>query len=576
MRVRTGLVATLSLLALGPPAAAQPAPPPARPHPGPQVAALVRGADIWAGPDLAHLARRIVNGQHPAVSPDGRWIAFERTVSGRETLWLANQVGGGQRALAAGVTGVGWSPDSARLVGVRAGSLVTVAAATGAVAPVPDSAGESAPRWSPDGTLIVSTGAHGMITRRPDGSSRFGTGRPAPPDLSRDWRYTGLSDGIMPDIDFSAVDYLTGGRVLLYSQITPSWIWYGRFDWGPEDRDLYVEYFVSGPMYPVTQYGILGPGEVFADGQQLSIGGGPWPLGSSAPPPAVTGLAATPAPGEVRLSWDPPDRSAAPGALGVEVRYALGSTAPASAADGLDGGRFLSAGAITGLPPDQDVAVSVFSRDVGGLVGGRATVLARTPHQAATSMTVTTSPASVLYGSPSQVTLAARLVDALDGTPLPGAQVQVDGGPDFGVTTLRTDRSGRAAMSFATDRIRQSITYTASYAGDADHGPAAASAGTGLVLRVTEWVDHARARAGTLVHLAALPTPSAAGLKTYLQTTCGGVACTLGPHDTNSYGRVTYAITAPPRGTVRKYRVKVPGSWDHADSYGPWLTIAGV
>jgi hypothetical protein len=347
----------------------------------------------------------------------------------------------------------------------------------------------------------------GSTTRRPDGSVRFEVQGPGSA-LSRDWWYSAYTDGIMPDIDFLARDHLTDERVQLGSQPTPSWIWYGGFVWGPEDRDLYIEYIVSSPRHPVTEYGILDMHGLYTVGRQLSIGGGPWPVDSMGAPPAVTGLRATPAPGVVGLSWDPPDRSVA-------------------------------------------------------------------PHQARMRITATATPGTIVYGRRTPVTVTATLTGVLDGVPLAGAPVRFESTPDIGNGTTQTNAAGRAAITFAGE-FTENTSFVISYAGDADHAAASGSVRVLLVRWVTEWIDHARARAGTPVHLSALPTPSGANLKTYLQTTCGGVACTLGPHQTNGHGQVTYTITAPPRGVTRKYRVKVPATWQHAGSYGSWIAITGI
>jgi Tol biopolymer transport system component len=52
----------------------------------------------------------------PAWSPDGRWIAWTRTESGRREIWVMTADGGDARPLVVGDEGedldlVGWAPD---------------------------------------------------------------------------------------------------------------------------------------------------------------------------------------------------------------------------------------------------------------------------------------------------------------------------------------------------------------------------------------------------------------------------------------------------------------------------------
>jgi WD40 repeat protein len=570
MRIRT-VILTVTLLLVGIPATATAAPAP----PGPGVVAFTRGADIWtAKPDLTGAVRRIVNGQHAAVSPDGRRIAFERTTRGHPALWLATSTGTGQTPLVPDVHNVAWSPDGRRLVGVRGVWLVTVTIATRALTPIPDSYEETDPQWSPDGTMIISDSPYeGVITRRPDGSSRMHSRINGSLPLSRDWRYSAYLDN---DYSLHARDVLTGADAALdpESHGLPSWVWPAGFTWGEGDDDVYVRWAEQLDLSAPPGYTFGGMLErALTVGTDPSFGGGAWPADSNGEPPAVSGLTATPGPGSVRLTWDEPDRAEVPDALGVEVRYALGAVPPATLADGLDGGRFLDAGEITGLAPDQQVALAVFSRDVTGHVGGRATVVATTPHRPGSTLSMSVSPRTVLYGG--EVTITGVLTRADTGEPIAGAGVRMyDGADDEGVYTSRAD--GSVGVTFAGE-IGATTYFGLSYPGDAEHGPASVRRRAFLVLRVPESVDHTRARAGTPVHIAAVPVPVRRYARAYLQTTCGGLPCTLSRgSDANSWGRVVFTVKAPPRGTSRRYRVMVPDPWDHVASYGGWITVYGA
>jgi hypothetical protein len=228
---------------------------------------------------------------------------------------------------------------------------------------------------------------------------------------------------------------------------------------------------------------------------------------------------------------------------------------------------------VTGLPPNQRVALSVFSRDWSGLVGDRATAVVTTPHQAGSALTTSVTPRAIVYGT--RATIAGRLTRTSDGAPIAGASIAVSaaGEPPRAVGTARTDADGRYSFAQAP---AGTTYYRLSYAGDAEHGPAQAAPRLSVAPRVSERLDHPAARAGTPVHLTALLSPASTGasVQTYLQGVCGGLACTLGPHRTGPDARVVYTITAPARGTSRRYRVLVAG-YD-VNAFGAWVTVTGT
>jgi Tol biopolymer transport system component len=75
--------------------------------------------EVWiARPDGSH-KRRLVSGRLPALSPDGRWVAFEGAcdpIRGCGELLVVPSAGGKTRRLASGAFRIGWSPDSQRLL----------------------------------------------------------------------------------------------------------------------------------------------------------------------------------------------------------------------------------------------------------------------------------------------------------------------------------------------------------------------------------------------------------------------------------------------------------------------------
>src|SRR3982751_356363 len=74
--------------------------------------------DLWAVPAAGGVARRLTSGlgaaSHPALSPDGRWLAFSGREEGPAEVYLMPAEGGPARRLThAGVECLvaGWTPD---------------------------------------------------------------------------------------------------------------------------------------------------------------------------------------------------------------------------------------------------------------------------------------------------------------------------------------------------------------------------------------------------------------------------------------------------------------------------------
>src|SRR5207237_675232 len=120
--------------------------------------------------------RRLAEGDYPALSRDGRRVAFGRS----SALWIVGSDGRGLRRLAAGELQArpDWSPDAKALAFVtskgdrstlvveRLGGRRRVLARGSSL-----DAAVGSPRWSPDGRSIAYT-QQGLRVVRPDGSHR--------------------------------------------------------------------------------------------------------------------------------------------------------------------------------------------------------------------------------------------------------------------------------------------------------------------------------------------------------------------------------------------------------------------
>ena len=157
------------------------------------------------GSGLVHITRGSGNDARPDWSPDGRWIAFDRTSSADKvtSVYVVGEAGGRPRLLVRGARSPKWSPSGRRLAVIRSGArcsrscpsardLWTVALAGGRPRLV--LAGAWSGDWSPtghalaamrkDGTWIVGVES-GTVRQLSSVSGEFGETADWSPDGSR-------------------------------------------------------------------------------------------------------------------------------------------------------------------------------------------------------------------------------------------------------------------------------------------------------------------------------------------------------------------------------------------------------
>ncbi len=149
-----------------------------------------RSAEIYrVRPDGSGLARLTVNStdeRDPAVSPDGRRIAYASDASGFSQIYLMDADGTGSRCVFHSTSwdeSPRWSPDGTKLVFTRLSRFADVSGiwvvnvdGTGLRGLTPRRGSDWDPDWSPDGTRIVFATRNGALrqvhTMRADGRDR--------------------------------------------------------------------------------------------------------------------------------------------------------------------------------------------------------------------------------------------------------------------------------------------------------------------------------------------------------------------------------------------------------------------
>jgi Tol biopolymer transport system component len=187
---------------------------------------------------------------YPAVSPDGRSIAFIRVATPDEAIMLVGSDGRGLRALVhVWASGPAWSPDGKWLVYEAGGDIWRLEVATGAIERVTsDGPGNWQPSWSPDGKLIAYARFEGcwrctdvwVINADGTGKRKLASqGRR--PVFSPDGTRVAISGGAVLAVDLKGEAAVPGSG----SYVT----------WSP--RGTYVAYTIDGLWIENLETGVL-------------------------------------------------------------------------------------------------------------------------------------------------------------------------------------------------------------------------------------------------------------------------------------------------------------------------------
>jgi hypothetical protein len=502
----------------------------ARAASSPEVLAYAAAGGISVSSPPGATGTQVVNdGSQPAVSPDGMRLAWIAPAGdGYPHVFVRDIAGGSPTQVTTGPaydSAPAWSPDGARLALTRLGrdgiEHVALVDPDGHNGRLLDAQG-SAPTWSPDGRLLAFRGSSGLsvvdVAGRGEAMLSSERGQPSwSPDgttiavVYGDVRLVGVADRhvtvVLPavqtspstsyeDVAFNAVgDRLYARHVEVRD----------KADEADDIRRYALDGTQDGAFPPINENVGYGGGSA----RLLSIGGGSRPTPSATSPSPVTQLTATASPSRIRLTWSSPAPTSQ--FAGFTVRYAMGTTPPATVSDGLPGGDTLGADILVDrLAPSTAYSFSVFPRDWSGAGSPAATVTATTPVQVATTLTLT-GPGTITYGQAS--TLSGQLIREDTGAPVAGATLTLLGHhtqqPDSTLATLTTDSDGR----FSTRRLTSEATrYTVRYAGSGPLQPATASALVLVRQRITiTFAPSSRVSAHTPATVTAVIAPAFAG-----------------------------------------------------------------
>jgi hypothetical protein len=486
--------------------------------PRPEAVAFEAGGIAVSSPAGA-LPQR-VRGADPAVSPDGSSLAWVGLVGSRSHVFVGALDGSGARQLTGGDFYDGhpdWSRDGTRLayerlVGGTGRTEIWIATADGSSNFRVGQILGLGPVWSPDGRFLAyNDGASHVIV-----ADTAGRGATTLADALTVWDWSPDGTRLAVQHGGAATLRLDDRSITVVIPVAPVDS-YQQPAFDGSGRQLYVnhDHFASKSDLSSTleRWAVSGSrDETFSPEQMdfngdISVGGGIREQPAATTTAMVGGLSAMPDASQVRL------RFARPGGAGVTIRYAVGTTAPATVTDGLDGGQSLgSEFTVLRLGPSTTYSFSVFARDWAGSASPPSTVTTTTPAEVATTLTLQ-GPGVITYGS--GAALEGRLVREDTGEGVGGASLTLlghhRGQADRVLTTLTTDSGGRYSTRRATS---EGTRYTVRFDGAAPLKPYAASALVQVQQRITLVVTPAaRVAAGRAAFVTVTVAPTFPGGK---------------------------------------------------------------
>ena len=184
----------------------------------PEQLVFVRDGDLWSaapdGTNAERLTRSTAAETGPALSPDGRTLAFASNRSGENEVYSAETRKWESKLLTRNPgrddSSAAWSPDGNRLAWASSGDVYTMNAQGNArLALATTAAVEENPAWSPDGKDIVYAADGDLFVMRPGGAPRrltSGAAADGEPDWSRRGAIAFARDGAIHVVDAAGGD----------------------------------------------------------------------------------------------------------------------------------------------------------------------------------------------------------------------------------------------------------------------------------------------------------------------------------------------------------------------------------
>jgi hypothetical protein len=252
-------------------------------------------------------------------------------------------------------------------------------------------------------------------------------------------------------------------------------------------------------------------------------------------------------------------------AAGILVRYAVGDVPPATPSDGLPAGRSVDGRlSLRRLLADTTYGVSVFPLDWSGNSGPPTSLVARTPHEVATTLVMSGVPQFIFYGR--TIDVRGRLIREDTGEPVVGVPVRLFGHlrnqPDRLLATLTTDADG-----VVTSRRLPSggSRYTLRYDGSDPLQTSAQSAVTNVRTVVTARLSTTSALRGRPASVAVQLRPAMANTRVFVDQWVSNSSRRRFAALTGATGRVTVRLDTARRGT---FTIQVSTYGDALRTYG--------